>query len=159
MTNALKTYLNDHLAGSAHAISLTEFIRDRNLGTSLGQFASDLLREITEDRNVLMEIAKSVGAAPSTVKQAVGWIGEKATRIKLGAASSREFGTMEALELLELGIHGKWAMWRALASLADSDSRLRGRDYDALLRRAERQRDSVESQRLQIALMSLRPAA
>ena len=81
------------------------------------------------------------------------------SRIKLGAASSREFGTMEALELLELGIHGKWAMWRALASLADTDSRLRGRDYDALLRRAERQRDSVESQRLQIARTSLRPAA
>jgi len=60
-------------------------------------------------------------------------------------------GTFEALEFLELGIHGKWALWRALATVAVSDTRLRGLDYEQLAARAEAQRASVEERRLEIA--------
>lgn len=38
----------------------------------------------------------------------------------------RTLNAFEALEFLVLGIHGKWAMWRALSVVAADDSRLDG---------------------------------
>jgi hypothetical protein len=31
------------------------------------------------------------------------------------------------LEFLELGIHGKWALWRALGTVAETDPQLKGK--------------------------------
>jgi hypothetical protein len=53
MSNPLGTYINDHLAGSAYAIDLVEFLRDTYEGEELGQFAAWLLAEIKADREVL----------------------------------------------------------------------------------------------------------
>lgn len=85
------------LAGGAEAIDLTEFIQEENDGTPLGQFASELLRAITQDRDVLLWIAKVLDVEPSSVKKALGWIGEKAARMKLETAPSPSFGMLEAL--------------------------------------------------------------
>jgi len=37
MSDPLGTYLNDHLAGAAHAIDLVEFMRDRYEGEVIGR--------------------------------------------------------------------------------------------------------------------------
>jgi hypothetical protein len=60
-------------------------------------------------------------------------------------------GTFEALEFLVLGIHGKLALWRALAILAQTDSRLADFDFEHLASRARTQEASVDALRLQIA--------
>jgi len=65
-------------------------------------------------------------------------------------------GTFEALEFLELGIHGKWALWRALAAAAPRDPRLQGMDYECLTGLAEKQHSDVEQRRLEAALAALR---
>jgi len=137
MADPLATYLHDHLAGSVHAVSLLEFIRDQHEREPLGRFASGLLAEIEADRHVLQELADRAGAGSSDLKEFAAWLSEKVTRLKLRHGGDG-LGTFEALEFLELGIHGKWALWRALATVAASDTRLRGLDYEHLAARADR---------------------
>ncbi|MCU1241570.1 MAG: hypothetical protein JWO71_2296 [Candidatus Acidoferrum typicum] len=158
MSDPLATYLHDHLAGSVHAISLLEFIRDEHDGERLGRFASSLLREIQADRETLQDLADRVGVGSSEVKELTAWITEKFSRLKLRRGAQNGVGTFEALEFLELGIHGKWALWRALGTVAETDTRLRGLDYEHLAARAEAQRSIVEERRLETARQVLHPA-
>ena len=55
MTDALTTYLQDHLAGAMHAIELLKAMNSRHDGGTLGQFASELLSEIEADRDLLAD--------------------------------------------------------------------------------------------------------
>jgi hypothetical protein len=158
MSDPLATYLHDHLAGSVHAINLLEFIRDQHEGEPLGRFASGLLSEIQADRETLRELADRVGAGSSEVKELTAWLSEKVTRLKLKRGADG-LGMFEALEFLELGIHGKWALWRALAVIAANDERLHGVDYEQLAARAEAQRALVEERRLETARIALIPKA
>ncbi len=158
MGDSLATYLQDHLAGSVQAIELLEMIRDRNSGKPLAQFATDLLVEIKEDREALLGVARKVGSGPSSVKEMAAWAGEKFARVKMRQGKTA-FGVFEALEYLELGIHGKWAMWRVLAALAPTDARLEGTDFDRLAGRAENQHARIDEVRLGLAHDALRPAA
>jgi hypothetical protein len=69
---------------------------------------------------------------------------EKVSRLKLKHGSADGLGTSEALEFLVIGIHGKWALWRALAEVASFDRRLQGVDFGELAARAENQHQKVE---------------
>jgi hypothetical protein len=99
---------------------------------------------------VLQKLAERTGAGSSDLKEFAAWLSEKVTRLKLRHGADG-LGTFEALEFLELGIHGKWALWRALGTVAVSDARLRGIDYEHLAERAEAQRALVEERRLETA--------
>ena len=158
MGDSLATYLQDHLAGSVQAIELLEMIRDRNPGKPLAQFATDLLVEIKEDREALLALARKVGSGSSSMKEMAAWAGEKFARLKMRQGKTA-FGVFEALEYLEVGIHGKWAMWRVLASLEPTDARLKGTDFDRLAGRAENQHARIDEVRLGLAHDALRPAA
>jgi hypothetical protein len=151
MSDPLGTYLHDHLAGAAHAINLVEFMRERYEGGELGQFAAWLLVEIESDRTVLRQLAERAGAGGRTVKELAGWLGEKVSRLKLRHDDNDGLGLFEALEFLEIGIHGKSELWRALAAVGPTDPRLRGINFEHLANRAEKQRAEVESRRLQVA--------
>jgi hypothetical protein len=158
MSDALATYLQDHLAGAIHAIELLEAMQKRHTGDALGDFAGALLVEIEADRTVLRDLAERAGVGSSGVKELAMWITEKVSRIKLGDKDAISFGTFEALEFLVLGIHGKWALWRALALLAPNNSRLQGVDFGRLRARAEMQEAQVDQRRLEIARVVFRPA-
>lgn len=158
MSDALATYLQDHLAGAIHAIELLEAMQKRHTGDSLSDFAGALLVEIEADRSVLRDLAERAGAGSSGVKGLTAWITEKVSRIKLSDQDAISFGTFEALEFLVLGIHGKWALWRALALLAPNNSRLQGVDFGRLRARAEMQEAQVDQRRLEIARVVFRPA-
>jgi hypothetical protein len=158
MSDPLATYLHDHLAGSVHAIDLLESMRNQHAGEPLGHFAPGLLVEIEADRDVLRELAERLGVGSSGLKELAAWVGEKVSRIKLGSHDAGGFGTFEALELLELGIHGKRALWCALAVVAETDARLQSTDYACLAARAETQEASVEEQRLAVARTAFRAA-
>jgi len=151
----LTSYIHDHLAGSAAAIDLVEALRDRHAGEPLSEFASGLHAEIASDRATLETLAARLGVDSSTLKEAVAWLAEKASRLKLAHQVAGELGTFEALEALALGIWGKRALWRALGSVAPSDPRLAGLDFEALVRRAEAQHADVETQRLALAQAAL----
>ena len=156
MSERLATYLNDHLAGARFAIELLERLRDTHADEPLGRFAGELLINVDEDRAVLQEIADQVGGGGNSLKEAIAWLAEKASRLKLRLGADAELGVFEALEALSLGVLGKLALWRALAVIAATDGHLRGVDLDQLAARAEAQHAQVEAYRLEAARIALR---
>jgi hypothetical protein len=155
MSDSLATYLHDHLAGSAFAIDLVESLRDHYAGDALGEFASDLLIQIKQDRMALQQLADRIGKGSPDMKEATAWVAEKVTRFKLSHDRARGLGTFQALELLALGIQGKLALWRALIEITARDDRVKQVDLDLLAARAENQHAQVEKQRLMIARTAL----
>jgi hypothetical protein len=150
----LAIYLHDHLAGAKHAIELVKAMREEFKGKPLGTFAASILTEIKADRDTLERLAERVGSGASQVKEIAAWLSEKVARLKMGPDTKDSLGTFEALEFLELGIHGKWALWRVLAAIAPGDTRLQGTDFEELSARAESQRSAVDQLRLEWARMT-----
>ena len=155
-SDALTTYPQDHLAGALHAIELLKAMRDHFVGQPLGTFAAVLLAEIEADRDVLARLTESVGGTAGGVKEWGAWLAEKVSRLKLKHDSADGLGTFEALEFLVIGIHGKWALWRTLETVASFDSRFRGIDFAELIARAEKQHHKVEDSRLACAQLVFR---
>ena len=156
MSDPLVTYLEDHMAGADLAIDLLQSMKARSDDQSLSQFAANILVDVEQDEKALHDFAKTIGTGSSILKDAAAWVGEKASRIKLGSGSSGDFGTFEALEFLSLGIQGKLSLWHALQVMAGSDSRLSALDLDNLIVRAKTQYAKVEEQRLIFAKIALR---
>ena len=100
---------------------------------------------------MLEELIQRTGDSPGGIKELGAWLTEKVSRIKLKHGSGEGLGTLEVLEFLMLGIHGKWALWRALSVVAPLDEHLKAVDLSKLLTRAENQHDQVDEQRLALA--------
>jgi hypothetical protein len=157
MSEPLITYLHDHLGGAQIAVRLLETMRDRHEDPKFREFAGTLLPKIQADDSTLRSIAEKIGSGPSAIKQAGGWLLEKAARVKLGQADSTNFGLFESLELLAVGIQGKRCLWRALQAASALDARLRAYDFEELESRALQQFDQVEEQRVDLARTVLSP--
>ena len=157
MSDPLVTYLEDHKAGAGVAISLLKKMKADSQDESLSQFAANILAGVEEDEETLQNIANKIGSGSNMIKEATAWLGEKASRVKLGAGMSGDFGTFEALEFLALGVQGKLHLWYALEVVAVTDARLRGIDFKTLIARAEEQYSKVEDRRLALAAIALRP--
>jgi hypothetical protein len=155
VSNLLAIYLNDHLAGSTVGVELARRARGSNAGTELGDFLAELTVEIEEDRATLEEIMDAVGAGRDRLKVTGAWAGEKLGRLKLNGSwlSYSPLSRVVELEGLRLGVEGKACLWRMLRELADP--RLSGFDLDALIERAERQRDGLELRRLEAGRVAL----
>ena len=146
----LAIYLNDHLAAATAARDLARRSAGSNRGSDYGPFLDRLAGEIEEDRESLLEIMKALDAGIDRVKVFAGWGTEKLGRLKLNGRllGYSPLSRVEELEALALGVQGKLALWRALETLAPRESRLARFDLDALIARAERQRDELDAQRL-----------
>ena len=127
------------------------------LANRSGQFADQVLAEVEADREVLAKLTERVGGTAGGMKEWGAWLAEKVSRLKLKHGSADGLGTFEALEFLVIGIHGKWALWRAMAEVASFDSRLQGIDFRELIARAENQHQQVEERRLACAQSVFRP--
>lgn len=148
---ALDAYLNDHLSGSAAALELLEHLERTH--PDLAPFLSRLRRDIELDRRELEALMARLGVTPGPVRQAVAWVAEKFARLKLKAddPSGNRLKLLESLEAVAIGIHGKGSLWRALQVVPAAT----GPDYDRLIRRADEQRERVESARLDAARAAL----
>ncbi|WP_439625521.1 hypothetical protein [Gemmata sp.] len=155
----LVTYLHDHLAGSVVAIELLEHLEQAHGGTDLAPFFATLRQDVLTDRAELDALIGRVGGSPGTVRGAVGWLAEKAARLKLRVddAPGGDFRLLEAAELVAVGIEGKRSLWAALAEVAAAAPELRGPDYAALVARAAEQRQRIERVRLRAARSALGP--
>jgi hypothetical protein len=149
----LSSYLNDHLAGSVGALELLDRLIETYAGKPLERFFRDLRGEIEADQETLKELIAALGEKESAVRKAGAWIVEKLSRAKIQLSETQEgeMGLFLALEGLALGIQGKRALWRALATAAEKAPRLRGQDYATLESRAVEQYDRVEAKRLDVA--------
>jgi hypothetical protein len=155
VTTLLATYLNDHLAGSTVGVELARRARGSNRGGELGGFLAELTAEIEDDRETLEEVMRAVDVGRDRVKVVGAWAGEKVGRLKLNGRllGYSPLSRLVELEGLRLGVEGKACLWRLLRELADP--RLSGFDFDALLARAERQRDELELRRLEAGRLAL----
>lgn len=152
----LATYLHDHLAGSVVALELLEHLEQAHAGTELAGFFAHLRQDIMADRAELDALISRAGGSTGTVRGAVGWLGEKAARLKLRLddTSGGDFRLLEATELVAVGIEGKRGLWVALAEVSTTVSELRGPDYARLAERAVEQRRRIERVRLDAARLA-----
>lgn len=148
----LRVYLNDHLAGSVEAVELIEHFLSSNPDRALEDFLRQLLVEIKQDQAVLRDLHARIGGRESRVKDALAWLFEKASRLKLNEVSRhRDLNRLEKLEELMLGIRGKLALWTSLEAVAGSDVRFGDVDFQTLKQRAQQQHDRVEARRVEAA--------
>lgn len=141
-TELLGIYLNDHLAGAMAGTELARRISRTH--PELRVLADD----IEADRLELLDVMRSFGAEPRPHKEAIGWLTEKAGRLKFNGRVLGRSPLSDVLELetLRVGIEGKAALWRALGTLPGNEERL-----ERLLRRAESQAELVDQYRLRLA--------
>jgi hypothetical protein len=157
MSEPLGIYLNDHLGAAQIAIQLLEAMCHQHEEERYRKFARRVLPEIQSDDVTLRRIIAAIAEEPSSIKNAGGWLLEKMARLKLGHTRSAGLGMFESMEMLSLGIAGKCSLWKALQVISPSDSRLREFDFIELLHRAENQFDTIERERLRLALRVLIP--
>jgi hypothetical protein len=152
----LAIYLRDHFAGATAGLELARRVSRSVSGTEQGPLYVDLAERIAADREALRDIMTRLGVASSSTKNALAWTLEKAGRLKLNGRILRPspLSRLVELETLALGVSGKQALWRSLATIKATDSRLANVDFDALLAAAEEQATELESHRLQAAQMA-----
>jgi hypothetical protein len=151
MDDPLAIYLHDHLAGANFAVELLENLKERYSNHATGAFAAAIRAEVEHDRTLLQNVIDRVGKSHFDAKDAMAWLGEKASRVKLSHGEPDGLSTYEALEILDLGIMGKVSLWRGLEVIANFDNRLAGFDFTALSLRAQDQFNRVENYKLSIA--------
>ena len=156
MSKNLGTYLNDHVAGSVLALELLDHLIDLPEGPDR-RLLTQLRTEIQEDQEVLRQLLRSVGTEESTARKAAAWLTEKLGRVKLrlDESGSGELRMLEGLETLALGIQGKLALWRSLATLGDAVPPLKTLDLVRLQARALEQFERVDRLRLHAARRGL----
>ena len=150
---ALARYLNDHLAGSAAALELLGHLISDRAGTADEPVLVALRADIEASREALEAVMTELGVAASQPRQATAWLMGKLSELKLRLDDPDDgaLRRLEGLEGLGIGIEGQRSLWRALEASAESVAALPRIDYAALARRAEEQRQTVETLRLQAA--------
>lgn len=147
---AIDVYLNDHLAGAMLGSDLAEQIRKRHEDSALGELMGRLAPEIEEDRRTLVDLMERLNISQNPIKQATGWVAEKAARVKFSGMGSGEPGQSDfmAIETLTLGVEGKAKMWKVLTEVQSQYPALASTNLQELLERAMRQLTSLEHERL-----------
>ena len=150
----LSTYLNDHLAGSVAGVGILEAAIEHIKNEPDSKLLADIKRENEQDKSELEHLMAALEIGQSTFRKASGWMSEKFAEIKLRVddPGAGELFVFEALEALSLGIEGKRSLWLVLATVSESDAKLRVLDYKTLIQRAEDQRSRVEAIRINIGL-------
>lgn len=147
----LGIYLNDQLALGVAGRELARRAASENDGTELGAFLERLAREVTEDVDALERMMERLGIQLSRVKRPLALVAERVGRLKPNG-SLRSYSPLSRfleLESLALGLDGKKLLWSNLRDLAGVRDRLEDVDFDALIERAERQREAIEPFRLE----------
>jgi len=155
MDDPIAVYLHDHLAGSSFAEELLEKLASEFTGTPTGDLARELLEQVRMDRSKLEELVAKVGTVNPDLYDALGWIAERVSRIKLKHDDPVGIGAFEAFETISLGVLGKRALWEALQVHQNTDARVAGLDYPDLIVRAEQQFQKANQYRLELTQNAL----
>jgi hypothetical protein len=149
----LAVYLNDHLAGAVAGAELLRRSAGAHQGTELGPPLTDLAEEVRRDGESLRKIMGDLGVPVMRGRMALGWLGEKAGRLKPNGrfVSRSPLSDVLELEAMRLGVEGKLCAWRTLQALTDAEPRIDGARMTALVARAERQIQTLDALRDQRA--------
>ncbi|WP_256106553.1 hypothetical protein [Streptomyces sp. ODS05-4] len=158
-TDMLAIYLNDHYTGATGGLDLFQRAAKARADGEEREVLTNLARQVREDRDALAQIMADLEVSVDRTRMALGWIAEKAGRLKTnGRLLSRSpLSDLLEAEAMLLGVLGKAACWRALRTLAETDRRLDAARLDTLLDRAERQAAALERIRVAAAARNLKP--
>ncbi|MFE1334073.1 transaldolase [Streptomyces microflavus] len=153
----LAIYLNDHYAGATGGLELFRRAAQARTDGAGGTVLADLAQQVEDDRDALADIMADLGVPTSQSKAAMGWLAEKAGRLKPNGhiLSRSPLSDLLEAESMLLGVSGKAACWRTLRILAESDERLPSDRLDTLLERAEQQSAALEELRSTAASRTL----
>lgn len=154
--DALRTYLNDHLAGATLGCEHAEQLARMYAGTAASADLARIAVDVRQDKATLLRLMDRVGARRSAVKRGGAWAAEKVGRLKFrGVTSGRpELGRYLALETMSLGVEGKRSLWTALERSTERAPALLQIDLQDLVARAEQQRETLERRRLEAAVQA-----
>ena len=157
----LAIYLNDHLAGAALGTELAKRSLRSNRGTPLGAFLQGFLAEVEDDRRSLERVMDALGVKKSPFKRPVAIAAERLGRLKLNGQVTGYSPLSRVLELegLAMGVEAKLSLWQNLRDVPGLTGRPPAVDLDALVARAERQRSSLEGERLAAARHAFAPSS
>jgi hypothetical protein len=149
----LEIYLRDQLALGVAWRELASRAARNNRGTSAGDALEEVRRAIAEDVETFLGIMRAVSVAPSSTKNALATLGERAARLKLNGRILRysPLSRFEELDALIMGIDGKVTLWMNLRDGAGLRKRLPGVDFDVLIDRALAQRATLQPHHEQAA--------
>ncbi|HVW41944.1 MAG TPA: hypothetical protein VHC18_11420 [Amycolatopsis sp.] len=149
----LGIYLNDHLTGATVGVELA-----KRLARTEGEWAGNgrlerLAEEIEQDRAALLEMMAAIGEPVRRIEAAMGWVAEKAGRLKPnGRVVARSpLSRVVEFEAMRLGVEGKIAGWRTLRARAEVDSRLDADRLDELIAAGRSQATRLERLRTRAA--------
>jgi hypothetical protein len=148
-SDALRHYLQDHLAGSVAALQLMETLADHERGSPLEQQLRTLHSQVSEEQNTLREILDRLGGGEGALRQVAGWLTEKAhaARLLIAGRTHPALARLDGLESLALGLQGKLSLYRALQDVSPGEPRLGGYPFAALEARTLEQYAMVERER------------
>ena len=154
---SIDVYLNDHLAGATFGADQARQLEGRAEGTDFQPEMSRLAADIEADLDTLTGLMDRIGATRNPAKQVATWVAEKASRLKLTGVTSGndELGTFLSIEALALGVEGKASLWTTLLEVRGHYPELASTDLDDLLRRAQRQRRVLRTERKAAARRAL----
>jgi hypothetical protein len=149
----LEIYLADHLAAATAGAALARRTAKSNAATAFGGVLRRLAAEVEDDRRTLQNMVAEFGFRESKAKEAIAWVGEKASRLKLNGQIRGYSPLSRVLELeaLSVGVAGKLALWQSLRAVPGTAERLSSVDLEQLAERARGQRDEIEELRLRAA--------
>ncbi len=141
----LATYLNDHHAAAVGGAELARRLASQQRGSAQAADLAALAEELADDLRTLRRIMADLEVPVRAYKATAAWAAEKLGRLKLNGrvlASSPSSPVLE-LEGLAMQVTAKAGLWRSLRSRAQRDGRLDQEELDALLTRAEHQRETA----------------
>ncbi|MEV6828241.1 hypothetical protein [Amycolatopsis sp. NPDC051102] len=146
MTDYLAVYLRDQLALGVTWRALARRARDNNKGTPLGGALAEVEDGIAEDVRTFEAVMRTLGIRPNPAKVALAAVAERFGRLKRNGrwVTYSPLSRFLELEGLAMGIEGKKILWHTLGDLAGLRDRLPDTDFDELLARAARQRQTLE---------------
>lgn len=154
----LRIYLNDHSAGSLTGLEVAKRCLSSNQGTPLGEYLQQFVAELEDERAELHRVIEALGFPRDKVKDGMGWVAEKAGRLKLNGQITgySPLSRLVELEGLVIGVTGKRGLWRSLREIAETDPRIAVVDLDRLEKQAQAQLEELEKHRLEAAATAFR---
>ena len=136
----LSVYLNDHLAGATGGLELFRRAAASHAGEA-GEELARLRDEIDQDRASLRSIMRRFAVRENVPLVALGWLGEKAGRLKPNGYVVRRSPLADVIELeaLRTGVRGKLCLWQGLRAATVHDGRVDVEELETLIGRAEDQ--------------------
>ncbi|HEV2819884.1 MAG TPA: hypothetical protein VGW11_05200 [Solirubrobacteraceae bacterium] len=154
---ARRIYLNDHLMSATGAVELAGRAQGTMSDGPAGPWLAAAHRELTAERDLLLEAMGRLGVRRDRVKEGAGWLGEKVGRLKLNGSLRQRSPVSDVVELeglLLLGEHNL-AVLRTLRELAVQESALQALELETAIERAVARRDTLEEQRAAAAVRAL----